>query len=293
MTARNIFLFLPTAPQETSKKGPLQRSFPKFFSEPMSTNVHDCLPLGTRRFIIFNNTYPSGLVKKNSISVYSMAGKDTCYCCGSIDTSREHLPPKCLFEKPRPNLITVPSCDRHNSEKSKDDEYFRWFIATASSEDEKAKNLAKTKVIRAFKRKPALLHEIWRGKVKKIDIHAQDGTYLYSRPGFIIDSPRIQNILTQLCKGLFYHHFNQKFPQNYIFQDFIIYPNLDEDTKKKACALKICDVGDGSVFSYRYMPCSEDPNIVMWFLMFFSHFLIMMMSDEHVSQSQPGGSAPK
>ncbi|MDH1232687.1 MULTISPECIES: hypothetical protein [Stenotrophomonas] len=40
--------------------------------------------------------------------------------------SDEHVPPQCFFpDDRRDGLITVRSCDEHNSKKSKDDEYFR------------------------------------------------------------------------------------------------------------------------------------------------------------------------
>jgi hypothetical protein len=52
--------------------------------------------------------------------------------CEAPATSKEHVPPACLFpELPiagvdlRRNLLRVPSCDTHNSHKSKDDEFLR------------------------------------------------------------------------------------------------------------------------------------------------------------------------
>lgn len=50
-----------------------------------------------------------------------MESKKECYFCGKASTSSEHVPPKNLFPtdpKYRYNLITVPSCDEHNSKKS-------------------------------------------------------------------------------------------------------------------------------------------------------------------------------
>jgi len=54
----------------------------------------------------------------------------TCYMCDQSSTSREHVPPRCLFPESkdvrgdfRQNLLTVPSCDEHNSGKSADDEF--------------------------------------------------------------------------------------------------------------------------------------------------------------------------
>ncbi len=60
-----------------------------------------------------------------------------CYMCGNPATSKEHVPPACLFPEKkdirtsafRNNLITVPSCDLHNSKKSNDDEFLMACIA--------------------------------------------------------------------------------------------------------------------------------------------------------------------
>ena len=49
-----------------------------------------------------------------------------CIYCGKIGPlSVDHIPPKSLFQHPRPNnLITVPSCDDCNKGAQKDDDYF-------------------------------------------------------------------------------------------------------------------------------------------------------------------------
>lgn len=49
-----------------------------------------------------------------------------CYFCGGEVTGVEHIPPKCFFPVgKRDHLITVDSCDIHNQNKSKEDEYIR------------------------------------------------------------------------------------------------------------------------------------------------------------------------
>lgn len=56
---------------------------------------------------------------------------ETCYMCEAAPTSREHVPPKCLFPESkdvngqnfRENLITVPSCDIHIEEIFSADEH--------------------------------------------------------------------------------------------------------------------------------------------------------------------------
>lgn len=52
---------------------------------------------------------------------------DRCFLCGTTgNLTREHIPPKNLFPKPRPsNLHTVPCCEPCNNGGSKEDEYLR------------------------------------------------------------------------------------------------------------------------------------------------------------------------
>ena len=61
----------------------------------------------------------------------------TCYMCGNPAITKEHVPPKCLFpekkdigtDKYRLDLITVPSCEKHNNLKSDDDEFLMVSLA--------------------------------------------------------------------------------------------------------------------------------------------------------------------
>lgn len=59
----------------------------------------------------------------------SQAGQ-RCVYCGRQATSRDHVPAKCLLERPLPaKSITVPSCRACNEGLSKDEEYFGVFLA--------------------------------------------------------------------------------------------------------------------------------------------------------------------
>ncbi len=55
--------------------------------------------------------------------------KRCVYCHSSEDVSRDHIPPRSLFPKPRPsNLITVPCCRNCHEKLTEKDEYFRNFL---------------------------------------------------------------------------------------------------------------------------------------------------------------------
>lgn len=73
----------------------------------------------------------------------------TCAMCGNAEeVSREHVPPKNLFLKPRPtNTITVDLCVSCNHGYHLDDEYFRVYIAAGATPGTKLMELWKQKVV--------------------------------------------------------------------------------------------------------------------------------------------------
>ena len=83
--------------------------------------------------------------------------KHICYYCNEIATPKEHTPPKCFFPKKkdlpsgspdyRKNLITVPSCEKHNTGRSKDDEYTAVSIIMHSDNSDLAFSLLMSKWI--------------------------------------------------------------------------------------------------------------------------------------------------
>ena len=50
---------------------------------------------------------------------------EICTYCEKDAATADHVPPKLLFVKPRPQLVTVPACRGCNQTASLDDEYFR------------------------------------------------------------------------------------------------------------------------------------------------------------------------
>ena len=121
--------------------------------------------------------------------------KETCYMCGECVTSREHVPPKCLFPEKkdlpkgfnlRKNLITVPSCDLHNTHKSQDDQYLQLVLTCTFEGNNTKTNLFNTKVMRAFDRKPQLLAGFMKQREKVLVPDAsgklQETCLLYTSP---------------------------------------------------------------------------------------------------------------
>src|ERR1700676_4159588 len=64
------------------------------------------------------------------IDTYMNKVGECIYCGETRQLTSDHVPPRCLFSKPRPPLVTVPCCLDCNREFGKYDEYFRLAITT-------------------------------------------------------------------------------------------------------------------------------------------------------------------
>jgi hypothetical protein len=135
-----------------------------------------------------------------------------CYFCGQAATSREHVPPLCIFPEAkdsfgkdhRKNLITVPSCDEHNLKKSKDDEFLMACVTATVGNNGAAYIQTNTKLRRAFERNEKRLFKtaiaepkdaIWKSPAGK------EFPILVGQP----DLPRLCRVLDHVARGLYFH----------------------------------------------------------------------------------------
>ena len=153
----------------------------------------------------------------------------TCYMCDEKPTSSEHVPPKCLFPKKkdlpkgvnlRKTLITVPSCDLHNSKKSHDDEYLLYCLVMSIPSNEVGKNQFLTKIMRAIERNPSLIKKYLHNHQNVAVENMETGEWSQSI-SCRIDDYRIDKSLEQLSRALYFHHFGVK-----AAEEIGIYPNF-------------------------------------------------------------------
>jgi hypothetical protein len=132
-----------------------------------------------------------------------MTRTDTCYMCDAPKTSREHAPPLCLFPEElvcgrdlRKNLITVPSCDTHNSLKSKDDEFLRTVLTIAAGRNAAGATLFFAKTLKAVRRRPEAFRPMFldRGEVLECQ-----GRVLK------LDRSRLDCCIAHLVRAIIYH----------------------------------------------------------------------------------------
>lgn len=143
----------------------------------------------------------------------------SCYACSRPATSREHAPPKCLFPEAkdipgfelRRDLITVPSCDLHNTAKSHDDEFLMVSIAGIIGNNSIGYQHNAGKVGRAVRRSAhRLLEKIFLKEPKNLRLEIAPNRFidvLWGTP----DASRLQNCFEAVVRGLLHHDFGKTF----------------------------------------------------------------------------------
>ncbi|NQU04775.1 MAG: hypothetical protein HQ568_01680 [Calditrichaeota bacterium] len=221
--------------------------------------------------------------------------KETCYFCGAEASSREHVPPKCIFDtsKPHNNLITVPSCDEHNSGLSEDDEYLKWFLLTSAADDSLINSRQFEAMIRGINERPKLLASLMQ-KRKYINIKTVSGIDLGFKPGFVIDWTRVNRIFDKIIKGLFYHHVSNeeqgKFEVNEVQLSLSIDGlnyglNINEEMKRGFSMLPLNTIQNG-VFSYKFISNPKCKMESYWMQRFFESIFAFTSTSQIEQNSQ-------
>lgn len=200
--------------------------------------------------------------------------KETCYMCDDIAVSREHVPPLCIFPESkdldsgvnlRKNLTTVPSCDKHNSKKSKDDELMLFVLTLSIANNEAAKQQGVSKILRAVLRNPELPSYFFSEAIPVCSV--EPDVQPISTSMAKIDYQRFLTATTQMAKALYFHHFGNKFSGRCsIFSDFMLQYETEGAIESNELQYKTAQIvkphfdqaqqyGDNpSVFTYSILP---------------------------------------
>ncbi len=141
----------------------------------------------------------------------------SCYMCERQASSRKHVPPKCLFPEHedlpagfdfRKNLITVPSCEQHNSEKSADDELPLFIITLQHRGNSYKDKHLESKVMRTFNISPDQFAKMMN-EIVPMQFTGLDGEQFESAM-FKIALDRFDRAMHHLACGVYYHHNERK-----------------------------------------------------------------------------------
>ncbi len=136
-----------------------------------------------------------------------------CYFCGKEATTVEHVPPKAIFPRSkdspdgrdyRKQLITVPSCEEHNTEKSREDEYLLYVLAMSLPSNGVAKHQFLTKIMRAIQRRPSLIERL-TSQNQEVFVHDTVAGTKFKTVAIQPDESRLVGIFKSIAKGIYFH----------------------------------------------------------------------------------------
>ena len=205
--------------------------------------------------------------------------------CSNPATSKEHVPPRCLFPEQkdlpagvdlRKQLITVPSCEVHNSEKSHDDEFLLSVLPINLPNNEMAKDHVCTKVQRAIDRNPSSFRKITEKKLF-VEVGGKDIVGKQPTLAVQIDESRLNNILERIGRALYFKHFGEQWAgEVFPYPHFLLHitpsnaAELNERDKEKQKAVELMMQGketygeNPEVFCYQLAEGSSSVALVMY-----------------------------
>jgi len=133
--------------------------------------------------------------------------KPLCYLCGGANaTTKEHIPPRAFFPKPRPNnLITVLSCASCNNGFSQDDDYFRIIFASSYGRSKTGEGIWEERVVpKSLSRHPRDVDNIL-SESEDVMIDTEKGQE--EIVSIQIDHNRLDRFCTRIVKGLIRYHY--------------------------------------------------------------------------------------
>lgn len=127
--------------------------------------------------------------------VAAFRGQGACVYCGAMATSRDHVPPRFLLEKPLPrDLLTVPSCRACNHSFSLDEQYLQVVIAKIGHVPQLMAKVEKGGIVdRALGRAPGLDQRI----IESLEVRSDGRVWLMP------ERERILRIVQKIAYGLF------------------------------------------------------------------------------------------
>lgn len=207
---------------------------------------------------------------------------ETCYCCDSKSTSRDHVPPRCLFSKETQynDFITVPSCEEHNQKKSHTDEYFKFILCSSTSNISSSLIDSTVRgVFRHIKKDSKIIQKYGINK---------DNNEITINSELKIDIKAICDSLSKTARGIYYHHHNasKKIKSNlHVYPIFLgSNPDCPSDLRKEIDTISAYTYQDirelplsgnnKEVFSYQII---ENKDVIVINMIFYENKIASVM----------------
>jgi hypothetical protein len=184
-----------------------------------------------------------------------------CVLCGKINaTTKEHVPPRSIFPKPRPNdLITVPACFNCNNDSSQTDESFKVHLGLHVWQDEQA--------MRTLNHNTKLRTDVI-SKMKPAKVLDSNNEILGQVHLSLWDSEAHSITIEKCIKGLYFHHYGKILCSRAQIKTHY-FQSLTPELVKISESWSVNSIGNGD-FVYKFTSAAnESTHMSVWLFQFF------------------------
>ena len=210
-----------------------------------------------------------------------------CAICGiSAATTKDHVPPKSLYPKPRDNdinLNTVPACASCNNSAASDDEIFKVLIGIDTGEHQKDPKKIIDSLASTLGKNARVAGQVFSTEKRIFAGHR--GSILEPAVAVTFDFKPYERVITRAIRGLYWMETGKSLHPDATFQVLPgaqLSPNIAADWMSLLmdCPLKMLNKDS---FAYRYYIGSEGSHA--WGLQFFSRHTTFVLVVEPVAHS--------
>jgi len=199
--------------------------------------------------------------------------KQLCVICGMKEaTTVDHVPPKNLFVKPRPPLITIPACFDCNNLASRFDEELMVYVSLQiGPEHDRTKKLWKSKALKALHRNKRFQREII-GRMKSVWLTTESGI-AEKRMAFLAKAEVYQAVFERTVRGLYFYHFREILGNN-VSVEVTPFASLTNEVYELTKDLPQNEIG-GNALVYKYARTDQEPKTSLWiFQLYEKHWVL-------------------
>jgi hypothetical protein len=193
-----------------------------------------------------------------------------CSICGVREaTTRDHIPPKAIFPKPRPTLITVPACQKCNLGSSRDDENFRNYLSLHVGAGDAPRSFLFRRALSSLERSPRALGEVLQSS-QEVHAFSPSGLYLGTAIRALWNSKAHDAVVERCVRGLYFHHFGAVLGEKAVVR--VQWLRRSPFVPEVMDQLSLVVVKKGQ-FAYRFGRSPEKPRVSVWVFNFYDrHF---------------------
>ncbi len=208
--------------------------------------------------------------------------KQKCiYCSNEVAATRDHVPPKCFFPKPRPSdLLTVPCCLGCNKSTEKDEELFlATFMFSQAGGSKEGKRLWNQKIDRMYEKNTGLRRIISKS-LQYDHTYTPAGLYIGKQMTIEPDLTRAKKVVEKIVRGLYFYQYKKPFAKESKVN--IVFLNTESSFQVAREKIDLLLPGDKAwpgIFEYGYNAVNQDQAKSIWLMMFYSSIYFFALTE--------------